>query len=98
MPQAAARDHYAQDVHIRINLSGFDKFITEHIVPGENQRIVISVTIPSVKSSGSESRNVLNAKVDVDYDGEPYESSNPGFSSNSAMTQVGSQQTDPQYV
>lgn len=85
MPQAAAKDNYAKDVNIRINLGGKTKIITQHITPGQNKDIVVDMAMDSPVEAGS----ILNAKVDVNYDSRAYENG-PGQSDNSATTRVDS--------
>lgn len=86
MPNIAANDNYAQDVNIRIALGDKTQVITEHIVAGKNKDIVVDIPFDGKIKDGS----ILNAKVDINYDGLAYETNSPGKSNNVAVTKVDS--------
>ena len=84
MPIEAKKDNYAKDVNIRININGEIHVLTEHIVPGKNREITVDVAMKKQVP-----RNTLvNAKVDVNFDRQAYESDHIGFVNNTAVTKV----------
>jgi|HigsolmetaAR206D_1030411.scaffolds.fasta_scaffold00003_126 hypothetical protein len=84
MPNEAKKDNYAQDVNIRININGQTQVVTEHIIPGKNREITEDVAMKTPIPSG----NIVNAKVEVNFDQRAYESDHVGPLNNTAMTQV----------
>ncbi|MFY4781565.1 hypothetical protein ACOTVE_09160, partial [Campylobacter jejuni] len=83
MPPEAKRDDYAQNVTIDINVNGVHKRIKEHLVAGENKRIVTDVVTDALRP-GSEVR----ATVRINADQNVYESGDPGFSNNTQQTSL----------